>query len=62
MWMLLVLIVGNAAWACFCFGFAVVIARDASIFGIGHFVLEGIYVGGLAIIEWNRRYLLETSV
>jgi len=56
--LLLLLIFANAAWACFCVVFAVTLVGSAPIFGIAQFLLEGVYVGGLAIVEWNRRQIL----
>ena len=45
----------NALWAILCFVGAVAFWRDASMFGIAQFVLEGVYVGYLARIEWLLR-------
>lgn len=59
--LLLVLIFANAAWAVFCIIFAVTLISNASIFAVLHFIFEGIYVGGLAAIEWNRRESLLTD-
>lgn len=53
--MLVVLIFANATWAFLCLAFAMTIAGSGSIFSVQHFVLEGIYVGGLAAIEWTHR-------
>jgi hypothetical protein len=61
MWMLLVLIFANAAWAGFCVVFAATLIGNASIFAVSHFILEGIYVGSLAAIEWNRRESLKIA-
>jgi hypothetical protein len=61
MWMLLVLIVANAAWGCFCLIFAGTLLGDAPVFAAAQFTLEGLYVGGLALIEWNRRELLKEN-
>lgn len=61
MWMLLLLIFANAAWAVLCLAFAVTIIGNASIFAFVHFVVEGIYVGCLAVVEWNRREVLGTT-
>ena len=56
--LLYLLIVANAAWACFCVVFAMTIIGTASVFAVLHFALEGIYVGLLAVIEWKLRELL----
>lgn len=59
--LLLVLIFANAAWGCFCLIFAIMIVGHAYSFAVGHFVLEGLYVGALAAIEWNQREALTIS-
>lgn len=56
--LLLLLVFGNAAWAVSCLVMAGSIFGDATVFAVAHFILEGIYVGGLAIIEWNWRKTL----
>ena len=55
MWMLRVLIIANAAWAVLCAVFAARMVGGDSVFAAMHFLSEGIYVGSLASIEWNRR-------
>lgn len=49
------LVSANGAWALICFFLAVFFMGNVSIFAVAHFFLEGMYVGGLALIEWNRR-------
>lgn len=56
--LLLLLIFGNAAWAAFCLVIAESIFGDATVFAVAHLILEGIYVGALATIEWNWRKIL----
>lgn len=50
-----VLVLANAAWAVFCAITVVVMAAQASVFGIAHIALEGAYVGALAVLEWRYR-------
>lgn len=64
--MLLLLIFANSAWAAVClafaiYAFAIYIIGSASVFAVSHFILEGIYVGCLAIVEWKRRVTLQTA-
>jgi hypothetical protein len=61
MLMLMVLIFANAAWGCFCLIFAATLWGDAPVFAVAQFTLEGLYVGGLALIEWKRRDLLQDN-
>lgn len=49
------LVVANLAWAMVCASIALLNGRGASVFGIGHVALEGLYVGSLALVE--RRYV-----
>jgi hypothetical protein len=52
----------NAAWGfLFCFGAAIVLAPAASPFGLAHLIGEGLYVGGLGLLEWKRRHQLATA-
>lgn len=55
MWMLHILIFANAAWAVLCAVFAARMVGGDSVFAAINFLFEGIYVGSLASIEWNRR-------
>jgi len=56
----LVLVLANAAWAALCLVMAVVLEDQASAFGLAHLVGEGLYVGGLAALEWRQREALVT--
>ena len=47
--------VANLLWAVMCVITAVAIAPTASLFGVGHFVVEGICVATLGILEWRWR-------
>ena len=53
-----ILVVANFAWVPVCFGLAVAYGGEASFFGLDHLVAEGLYVGGLASLEWRARELL----
>ncbi len=53
--LLLALVLGNAAWAAACGAMAFAVAGRASAFGVAHLVLEGLFVGGLARLEWRAR-------
>ena len=55
------LAVANMVWGLLCFRWAVVFSDTASFFGVAHFVLEGIFVGGLGAIEWRWRELLRSA-
>jgi len=52
--LIVLLVAANAAWAGVCVLAAVLFARTASAFGLAHLVGEGLFVGGLAWLEWNR--------
>lgn len=59
---LIVLLVGaNAAWAGLCGFAAVVLMGTASAFGLAHLVVEGVFVGGLAGLEWSQRERIRTA-
>lgn len=49
------LVAANGAWAIVCFALAVVFLGKATLVGVGVLVFEGLFVGGLALLE--RRYL-----
>ncbi len=51
-----VLVIANAIWACLCMWWAAMYGETASVFGLAHLVGEGLFVGGLAILEWRWRY------
>jgi len=59
--LILLLVFANAAWAVNCFIFAMTLYGSASSLAVGHFVFEGIFVGALAAIEWNRRNQLRAQ-
>ncbi len=53
--LIVLLVVANGCWAVFCVVAAVLVASQASLFGIAHLVGEGSYVGWLAWMEWRLR-------
>ena len=55
------LIFANLAWAVVCFILAIVYRETATFFGLAHLVGEGLFVGGLACLEWRWRELLRTA-
>jgi hypothetical protein len=59
--LLVLLVVANATWAALCGLAAVRLAGTASAFGLAHLVGEGLFVGGLAVLEWRRRERLLTA-
>ncbi|MBM4412198.1 MAG: hypothetical protein FJ040_01935 [Chloroflexi bacterium] len=54
--------VANLLWATVCLVTAVLLAPTASLFGIGHFVGEGLFVGTLGVLEWRWRHALQHAV
>lgn len=59
--LLVLLVVANGLWAVGCFVAAVVFFGTASLFGLAQFILEGLFVGGLAVLEWRNRERLRTA-
>ena len=59
--LILLLVVANLVWTVFCLRWAVVFSETASFLGLAHLVGEGLYVGGLACLEWRWRELLRTA-
>lgn len=53
-----VLVIANAVWAVLCAGALVWLWPRASGFGLAHLVGEALFVGGLAVLEWERRHQL----
>lgn len=56
--LVMVLVIANASWAALCALTAVVVAGQASAFGMAHLLGECLVVGGLAALEWRSRELL----
>ena len=52
---LLLLVLANATWAGLCAVAAVRLADSASAFGLAHLAGEGLFVGGVAALEWRER-------
>ncbi len=52
-WLIIILASANAVWACLCFIFLTHFMDSISIFGMLHLTGEGLYVGGLAYLEWQ---------
>ena len=55
------LIFANGAWTAVCFGLATLFWETITGFGIAHLIGEGLYVGGLALVEWRQRKRLVTG-
>lgn len=55
------LVAANASWAGVCLLAAIALAAKASPFGLAHLVIESLYVGGLAKVEWSQRDRLLTA-
>lgn len=49
------LIVANGVWALVCVGIAVCWADTATLFGMAHLLVEALFVGSLASLEWKWR-------
>lgn len=50
---LLLLSGANLAWAVFCVIASIILAAQASAYGLALLLLEGVYVGGLGLLEWR---------
>lgn len=59
--LILLLIVANMTWGVLCFWWAFTYGQTASLFGLAQLVGEGLFVGGLACLEWRWRELLLTA-
>ena len=55
------LVFANLAWVPVCLGLAMFFREQATPFGFAHLVGEAIFVGGLAVLEWNQRDQLLTA-
>lgn len=53
--LLVLLVAANATWAGLCVLAALALADTASAFGLAHLIGEGLFVGGLAGLEWRER-------
>ena len=59
--LILLLVFANLTWMFVCMSLAISNLETASLFGLAHLVGEGLYVGGLACLEWRWRELLLTA-
>lgn len=59
--MILFLIFANSAWAVMCFWWTSQYWQTASFFGLLQLLGEGLFVGGLAALEWRWRETLQTA-
>lgn len=60
--LIFLLVSANLLWAILCIRWAIVFRGSASVFGLIHLLGEGVYVGGLACLEWRwRKFLLSSS-
>ncbi|HYH78407.1 MAG TPA: hypothetical protein VEX86_01375 [Longimicrobium sp.] len=49
------LVFANLAWLPVCLGIVVLFRESATLFGIAHMMAEGMFVAGLALLEWRQR-------
>jgi len=54
-WLAKLLVAANAAWALVCVAILVRYGGEATVFGWLHVGGEGLYVLGLAVVEWRHR-------
>ena len=59
--LIMLLIVANLTWAFLCLRWVIVFSKTANSFGLAHLLLEALFVGGLACLEWRWRELLITN-
>lgn len=59
--LLQLLVAANITWALLCGVAAAVFASQASWVGLAHLILEGVYVGGLGLLEWKHLSALLTA-
>ncbi len=55
------LVLANLSWTVVCWCLATVFSATATPFGLVHLVGEGLFVGGLACLEWKVRDQLLTA-
>ena len=56
--LLRLLVVGNLLWAVVCVGLVLAFSPTASPVGLALLLGEGLFVGGLGVLEWRSRWLL----
>lgn len=54
-WALVLLVVANALWALLCMRWALLYGPAASLLGVLHLLVEALFVGTLALLEWRWR-------
>lgn len=59
--LIVLLVVANLTWAVLCFRWTALHHEAASVFGFLHLLGEGVYVGGLACLEWRWRESLREA-
>lgn len=59
--LIVLLVVANATWGGLCVLAAAVLTGTPSPFGLAHLVGEGVFVSGLAGLEWRQREQLRTA-
>lgn len=55
-----VLVFANGAWAVMCCALASIFVRSATILGMGHLLVEAVFVAALARLEWTGRDTIAT--
>lgn len=43
----------NILWGLLCFGLAAYWSREATVLGLAQLIVEGLFVGGLGVLEWR---------
>jgi hypothetical protein len=59
--LILLLVLANLAWAAVCAALAVVFRDSATLLGTAALIVEAVFVGGLACLEWRWRDQLSTA-
>ena len=54
-WALVLLVSANALWALLCLRWALQYGATASLLGVLHLLVEALFVGTLAVLEWRWR-------
>ena len=56
--LIFILVIANLVWAIMCLYWAITYSGTASWLGLAHLILEALFVGGLALLEWRWREVL----
>ncbi len=59
--LIILLAAANMTWGLVCWRWAFVYYDSVSVFGLAHFVGEGLFVAALACLEWRWREQLQTA-